>query len=150
MTTPTAADLVQADGTPMRVYRLATKSGTVHALDAIASYFNDNATRCGLIITGEEISDKGAGVGDATELTCQSCISATAQVGQQHKVNSGRVQLGRAPIKGSGMQYGVAARCLCGWKAKINKAPSKGGQRHIDQLIAAHLAEGGKSVDKAD
>lgn len=57
----------------------------------------------------------------------------------EHRLSTGRFQRGRGALKGSGMQYGTRARCVCGWTTNVNIAPSKGGERQAKNLHVQHV-----------
>lgn len=60
---------------------------------------------------------------------------------QSHRLITGRKQLGRGAVKGSGMTYGTTASCTCGaWKSSVNQAASRGGTKVMRTQHASHVA----------
>jgi hypothetical protein len=59
-----------------------------------------------------------------------------------HECNFYRYNRGRSNIGGaSGSFYGSRLRCECGFTAKVNVAPSKGGKRELNEDYRRHLKE---------
>lgn len=60
----------------------------------------------------------------------------------EHRPSYYRTSLGRSIIAGpSGTFYGSVVRCSCGWRYKINQAPSKGGRKITVEHFEQHLKE---------
>jgi hypothetical protein len=58
---------------------------------------------------------------------------------REHRLDTGRVQLGMTPIAPSRPLYGTTARCACGWKTRSNEAPAKGGKTRVIQSFREHM-----------
>jgi hypothetical protein len=57
-----------------------------------------------------------------------------------HRLRLGRKPLGRGALSGSGMRYGVRARCMCGeWETTTNEGAREGGAKLMRDAHARHL-----------
>lgn len=63
------------------------------------------------------------------------------EVTQAHRLETWRKQLGCGALKGSGMRYGVKARCSCGdWRNETNEGGAD-GKRRMRAAHVRHLAK---------
>lgn len=60
---------------------------------------------------------------------------AVRRVGSEHRLETGRKQLGRGMLAGSGMRYGITARCSCReWTGSRNES----GQKALRAIVKSH------------
>lgn len=78
--------------------------------------------------------------GSETEWALTELGRAVVEASMAHQLRLGRKPLGGGAIFGSGMRYGVSARCSClDWAASSNEARNAGGEREMRRQHAAHL-----------
>ncbi len=59
----------------------------------------------------------------------------------EHEARYSRYQRGSKTFGTGGPQYGTRVRCACGWTARINTAPSKGGRKAAETEFTNHLKD---------
>lgn len=56
-----------------------------------------------------------------------------------HRFDTGRFGRGMTPISPSVPVYGTTGYCTCGWRTRINEAPSKGGRTRATKAYRKHM-----------
>ena len=127
-----------ADRSPVVVIDGVSHVG-VPDLSGSVSEWREVTTRCGVVSAPEQHSTIGGKPLETVD--CTACREAELAIPFEHRVSTGRRQLGHSPIKGGGTFYGTTWRCTCGANGQINQAPSRGGTKAAEAAGARHIAK---------